>query len=216
MVRRLLSTACALGAWLAAMPAAALTLGQQDGFGDTTTQGWTTGVASPVQPVVQPDGGPAGAGDAFLLVGSSGQAGPGGRLVVFNQLQWAGDYPGAGVTGISMDLNNFGGTDLSLRLLLEGAAGPLALSAAPVLLPAGSGWTPVRFDLTAAGLTATAGLEAVTQLRLFHGSAAVFPGEAIAATLGLDNITAVPEPAAGWLWAGGLLAVAWRRRSRGR
>ncbi len=53
----------------------------------------------------------------------------------------------------------------------------------------------------------------VRQLRLFHGSSASFPGEAIAATLGLDNVTAVPEPAAAWLLLPGLAAlIGWRRR----
>ena len=57
-----------------------------------------------------------------------------------------------------------------------------------------------------------AALPGVQQLRLFHGSSAAFPGEAIAAVLGLDNITAVPEPTAAWLLAPGLAVLLGLRR----
>ena len=45
------------------------------------------------------------------------------RLVVIAGPAWNGDYLGAGVGQLSMDLANFGSTDVSLRLFLAGAPG---------------------------------------------------------------------------------------------
>ena len=82
------------------------------------------------------------------------------------------------------------------------------------LLPAGSGWTHASFSLDAAALIGSPAvvLAGVQQLRLFHGISASFPGEAIVATLGVDNVTAVPEPAAAWLLLPGLAALYSLRR----
>ena len=192
--------------------AAAVTVGQIDTFESGTLENW--GVAfgpfggHPAPPVVAPAGGPDGAADAFMMLTALGGAGPGSRLTALNASQWSGDYLAAGVTGVSMWVNNFGGTDLALRLALEDPAGGpptnFAFSADPFLLVAGSGWTSIEFSLRPADLIAQLGsvegaLGNATVLRLYHGAADSFPGEAMAATLGVDDIralgTAVPEPA---------------------
>lgn len=197
-----------------AMPAWAVMLGQASGFEGSSTEGWASGDFNPNPPVLVATGGPAGAGDGYLLLTASGVHGPGGKLVALAGSDWLGDYLAAGVGGIEMDLNNFGTTELSLRLWLAGAPGSTAVSLAPVLLPAGGGWTHVSFALSAQALGGAAAdtLAGVTQLRLYHGSTAVFPGEDIAASLGVDNITAVPEPAAALLFAAGALALGLHRR----
>lgn len=167
-----------------------------DHFQDGTTQGWTSGSPNPHPPVNMPDGGPAGAGDRFLLVTSTGGSGAGSRLVTFNGTQWSGDYVAAGITVISMHLNNLGSADLTMRLWLEGPGGNFVTSAA-VTVPAGSGWQTAVFsvepdDLVGDGAEAT--LQAVRLLRLFHSPAPGFPGPALVAQLGVDNVTAAPTP----------------------
>jgi hypothetical protein len=205
--------AICLGQALAA-PAWALSLGMADTFAGGADGGWSTGVASIAPPVVVADGGPAGTGDGYLRLTSLGGAGASSKLSAIAGAQWTGDYIAAGVDRITLDLVNLGSTDLSLRLWLSGPPGVAAVSTTAVLLPAGSGWTHASFALDAASLTGNpaAALPGVQQLRLFHGSSAAFPGEAIAAVLGLDNITAVPEPKSAWLLVPGLAVLLGLRR----
>jgi hypothetical protein len=196
---------------LAPSPAWALSVGQRDTFEDGTTQSWIVGLLGAPHPAI-------------------GGGGAGSRLAVVNGVQWAGDFVAAGISGIRMDLNNLGTTDLSLRLLVaDPSVGPpanVAFSTAALLLPAGGGWTEAYFPIGPADLTAelgsvTAALHNATQFRLYHGAALDFPGEPIVAALGVDNVTAVdnitptPEPATAVLLGSGLLALSWRaRRSR--
>ena len=189
---------------------AQVTLGQIDTFEDGTTQGWTVGAGGAPGPVNIATGGPAGAGDNFLEVSSTGRPGPGGRLVTINSSQWAGNYLAAGVNEITLDANNLGATDLSIRLLfadpMGGPPADVAVTSQALLLPAGSGWVHASFlidpaDLVAVLGSASAALANATEMRIFHNPAPDFPGPPvgipdIAATLGVDNITAaaVPEP----------------------
>lgn len=202
-----------------ATPAAAVTFGMADTFQAGADGGWSAGLVSVNPPAVVASGGPAGAGDGYLLITATGGLGAGSRLTAIAGAQWSGNYLAAGVDAISLDIRNFGSTPLQLRLWLMGPAGGTALSSTAVTVPAGSGWTPARFALDASALTGSpqgtlAALADVQQLRLFHSSTAAFPGEAIAAALGVDNISAVPEAPAAWLMVPGLLAVGALRKRR--
>src|SRR4029453_3320693 len=102
-----------------------VTIGQVDNFEDGTTQNWVInllGMGSPppsTLPTNVPTGGPAGAGDNYLRLTSTGiPETAGSRLVAVQyQHQWAGNYIAAGITAITMDVNNLGDTDHYLRVL---------------------------------------------------------------------------------------------------
>lgn len=232
------TTMVALLALGAADAAHALSIGQTDDFQSGTTQGWTSGVPNPFPPITMPDGGPAGAGDAYLLMRSLGEPeGPGARLVAFNLDQWAGNYTSAGIASITLAAFNLGTSDLFLRLMfMDPTAGPptnVAVSTEAVFLPGGSGWTPVTFPVLASDLTALLGnadavLSNTTVLRLFHGIDTGFPPQPVGALLGVDNIcalgadgdasacgnggTPVPEPGALALLGVGMLGLMIGRR----
>lgn len=206
--------------------------GQRDDFEGLTTMGWHVGdPAHPAPPTVIATGGPAGADDGYLRLTSIGGDGPGSRLSAINTTRWAGDYPGAGIYGIGMDVRNFGQSDVVLRLLFAtfpDAPGPpdnLAWSTAGVLVGANSGWTRIFFPITPGALFVPVGtyagaLSGAEELRIFHNPAPVFMGPpnsspAIAAVIGIDNVTAavVPEPSALALLATGAVGLlAMRRR----
>jgi hypothetical protein len=199
----LLSVLILLTGLLQVTPAAAVIIGQIDNFEDGTTQNWLVallGASHPAPPVNIATGGPGGVDDNYLLLTALGGSGVGSRLAVINTAQWTGDYLAAGVHGILMDVNNLGNADLSLRLLVaDPQGGPptnLAFSTNAVDVPAQSGWIRVHFrldpgDLTASLGSVTAALANTTEFRIFHSLSATFPGEAVVAQLGLDNITAV-------------------------
>ncbi len=179
----------------------AIACGQVDDFEGGTTMGWMEGLFSPNPPTNVANGGPSGAGDNYLRNVSSGAAGPGSRMVMFNTLQWTGNYLAAGVTRIEADMANFGASPLSMRIAIEGTATRFGSSAA-VALPADGQWHSVTFDLTSADLSLISGLATldtvlgnVQTLRILSAAAGPsWQGDAIVATLGVDNITAIVVP----------------------
>jgi len=217
-------TALLMG-FTAALPAAHI-----DTFSDGTTMGWFVPDAThPTPPVVEATGGPAGAGDAYLVLTALGGRGPGSRLSVLNESQWARNYLAGGITEIQMDVRNFGPDDVYLRLLFEdfdpSIPGPpvnLALTSNAVFVPGGSDWTRVSFAIAPADLTALIGAAEgalnTDVLRIFHNPDPEFPGPGVGiptviAQIGVDNITAIPEPGSLWLLSAGvgLLFLARRR-----
>lgn len=226
---------------VAAMPAAAVFIGQIDTFEDGTDQNWKINLLGYANPliVIEPSnvstGGPTGADDNFLMLTATGNPNGGGRLTAINfQAQWAGDYLAAGIGAIIMDVNNFGTTDLALRLLLaETTSGPpinLAFSSTAVPVPAGGGWMTISFSLNPADLTAGIGsvqnaLANATELRIYHSVSANFPNSVtsiplVTANLGVDNILAAaapPAPVPGSLFllgSGCLVLTAWRKKQQ--
>jgi hypothetical protein len=228
---RVLVAVLSLFACQAAAEAAPI-LGQVQTFDDP--HGWVVGAGPGLGlppaavPVPVLPGGQGGAGDNFLSLVSVGGAGPGSRLTAQNFAEWAGDYIAAGVDVLEMDVRNFGTTDLFLRLLFVdfGAMGPVhaALTSA-VVVPGGSNWQRISFDIAPGDLTAILGtavgaLTNADELRIFHNPAPFFaPGTnpAVVGNLGVDNITAAaaaaPEPAT-WLLLATAAAFGASRRRR--
>jgi hypothetical protein len=209
-----------------ALPSAAVVLGQNDDFEDGTTAGWTIGQSGlPSAPQNIANGGPAGAGDNYLQVAGTGSFGGGGRLVAFNFTQWSGNYTTAGVVAVLADVNNFGPSELSLRLMIADGTGQFfnnaAISAQAVVVPAGSGWVTVAFPISVADLVAVQGsvasaLSNAVVLWIEHNEGTTHPPDPFVGTLGVDNVEALPEPAAAAALACGcaVLALLERRRAR--
>lgn len=178
------------------------TAGQVDTFQDGTTDNWQTGRAG--QPVNIATGGPAGVGDAFLEMISTGTGGPGSKPVILNRAQWTGDYLTAGITEVDMDLKNLGTTPLTMRFVVQpqiGAA-PGYSSTTGFSLPADGAWHHASFLLDTADMTPIDGpsslssvLANVQEARIVSSASPDTGGDTIAATIGVDNVRAVPEPA---------------------
>jgi hypothetical protein len=169
-------------------------------------------------------------GDGFLRLQSNGIEGPGGRLSAYNLMQWTGDYRAAGIGAIAFNARNSGNSDIFLRLLwvdFPDVPGPPQNGAVSqgVLLRAGGDWQHYVFDISPAAISALFGnaelaMRDADELRFFHNPAPVFGGPPnssplIAATLDLDNITAVavvPEPSTVALFATGALGLLLARR----
>ena len=193
---------------------AAVTLNQFENFSGAPE--WSSGDPNPNPPVLVADGGPLGPGDTALRVTSNGGSGAGGRLIVFNETLWTGDYTAAGITSIAADLRNGGSTTLSMRLALNGPGGWFVTAAAPVT--AFSGWVNQVFDIrsaalaTAGGTDAAATLAAVSELRILHSATVDFRGAKVSSSFLVDNIRAIPEPASVVLLAMAGIGCVFRKR----
>lgn len=209
-------------ALFAATSASAITLGQIDTFQDGTTLSWIHGAPTSSNPPVNvPGGGPGGVVDSFLLNTASGAIGPGGRVAVLNREQWTGDYNAAGVTSIFANLANFGDEMLFIRVALFSETGSILASTDAFMLPADGTWYDATFDLAASALTVASGsasveesLSAITEIRFVSRQLdAGWIGDMQAASLGIDNVSAVPLPGAAWLLLSGIAALFTRRRA---
>jgi hypothetical protein len=184
-----------------ALPSAthAITISETDSF-SANTEGWQQGKPANLRAT---SGGPAGANDAFLRIGSNGSNDEHGKVVVYNGAQWAGNYLSAGVNAISMSATNLGSSNLMLRLAFGNDSDPDSggtwfSSTSGINLPSGSGWTNISFPIGPTDLTRVQGSGSYTSLmgnvdtlRLLHSTTPNSRGQIITATLGVDNIMAV-------------------------
>jgi hypothetical protein len=213
----------------ALMPAgqAQITFGYTDTFEDGTTANFVHNAGNLTDPA-NTTGGPAGVADRYLRLVADG-VGDGGKLTLQNRVQWAGNYNIAGVSRIQMDLRAFVSPNvdpLSIRIGFKVTLGPAGagyVSTTPFTLPVDGAWHQASFDLTSmtpvnnpSGSLASV-LGNVVEFRLLHSVAPnTLQGVNLIAEIGIDNISAVPEPGsavgAAVLLAGFALHRRWNRR----
>ena len=158
---------------------------------------WQEGINSPNPPTNIATGGPAGAGDRFLEDVSTGGFGAGSKLVMFNEVQWTGNYVAAGIDRITTQMANLGSTTLHMRIAIRGGPTSTAYGSTTATdLPPDGVWRVVTFDLTNSALTSIGGADTLAQVLANVNDVRIlsaiggpsFQGDPIQATLGIDNI----------------------------
>lgn len=190
----------------------AITPGQVDDFQAPGVAGWSTGFSATVSHL--PDGGPNGAGDGYLALDRTSFA---FHLTTKNTAQWTGDYSGANVSALGIDLNPISapiGPEnpdgiLGIRLVILGPGGAFTSTNPTILSP---GWNNYVFELddmiflTGSGSGWPGGgtlvlddtLAAVSTL-MIRNDPGVVPTPIgghpphILGTLGIDDVRALPE-----------------------
>ncbi|MFD0836038.1 T9SS type A sorting domain-containing protein [Mariniflexile aquimaris] len=171
--------------------------GQIDDFENGTVQSWEEGggiSSSPNPPVNISTGGPNGANDNFLRNVSSGSFGAGGKMVMFNQNQWAGNYTLQSIAAIKFKAKA-STNSLNLRIAFDGTGGRICTTNA-VVITSGSSWTDVTIPISAANFTLVGGtnisqtLQNVTTMRILSNTTPAWEGELVSATLDVDVIEA--------------------------
>lgn len=179
-----------------------LLLGAEAGFIEDFSSGLGGWEGTP--PTVQDSGGPAGDGDAFLLIESRGGNGPGSRLASFNNAdQWVGDFAAAGIQSVDMDIINFetSPSTVSMRLALFGpnSTGNRWTSIDPIMVANDGLWQRISFPIGSEVITRAAGasdydsmLQNVVRVMVRHDPGTPSgTGAPVTGAIGIDNITLV-------------------------
>jgi hypothetical protein len=209
ILRLFVSSLACIFAAVSPIVAMGITSGQVDDFQDGGLEGWIGGGGGSIASAQMniPSGGPGGTGDHYLQLAAGGTGGA-PRLLGVNQTQWTGDFLGAGVGAIGMDLFNPSAGALSIRVAIREGTGnsstPGYVSTQAFSLPADSVWHHAVFWLGGANLTGVnspaplaTDLASVAELRLLDAVNVSLMGDPFgssspAVAFGVDNITAVP------------------------
>jgi hypothetical protein len=191
----------------------AATLHVDDFQGGTTALGWSGGSS----PTYTANGGPNGAGDAFVQI----SAFPGGNLATYNTSpQWTGNFTTIGAETINVDMMAPStSAPLAIRLVVMGPSKFIRWDSADAqAVPNDGVWRNYQFSLAESDLTLVAGTDAYATLmssvervmfRYDPGApdSSGSPVDAPGGTLNLDNITlaVAPTPLAGDLNADGVV-----------
>ena len=189
--------------------ACAVVVGETDNFQDGSTENWRWGRDGFGGPE-NVDGGPTGAGDLYLQNESFGGGdAPGSRMAIINRDQWSGDFISSGITAIRLDAINLGPNfafeDINVRLSFSSQDALIGSGRVSTidsfLLERNSGWQSLLFKLDpTTDLTPLAGsnvmevMSSVFEIRIISAEQPAFIGDQFTARLGVDNITALPEP----------------------
>lgn len=183
-------------------------LSQTDTFESGSAEGWGGGTqAGGSGPIHMVSGGSGGGG--YLSISHTGF-----HVGTKNTAQWSGNYLAAPVTALRMDLKHISGDPLDIRIVVFGAGGMWASTGLQTI---NATWGTYGFGLTAADLVYVGEgtgllddtLSNVETLLIRHDSLIPTPKRGhpphVTATMGIDNIHAVPEPGtAGYLLVGGI------------
>jgi hypothetical protein len=181
---------------LVAASAPAITLGQIDTFEDGTIQNWLGDMTTP--PANVATGGPRGVDDNYVRV-VSGVVGAAPHNAMYNQLQWSGDWLGAGVNVVEVHVKNDGPEAVNLRAVWIGQFGTRLTSTIAVPVPADGVWYKIAFpcrqsDLTnvlPGGETYAEVMSDVERFMLRHDAGTPSSGGSpVEAIVGYDNIEA--------------------------
>jgi len=122
-----------------------------------------------------------------------------------------------------VDLKDLSAAPLDIRIAIKTGNGitPGWASTTGFALPADGAWHHATFPLDSADLTPINSppplskiLSDVGELRILESAAPALDGDSIAASVGIDNITAVPEPAMTTIAAAAMAGLLVRRRRR--
>lgn len=186
----------ALGLFYHQATSAQVSIGQTDNFENGSTLNWEEGGGSPNPPTNVSSGGPNGTDDNYLSNVATGINDQGGKMIMFNEAQWLGNYTNQNVVGIKFHARAIGNT-LNLRVAFDGDGGTICSTNA-VTVPAGSGWAEYVIPMTVSDFTTVNGgssvsqtLSTVSTMRILSNTSPAWQGEAINATLEIDNIEAL-------------------------
>ena len=193
-------------------PVLGVTLFQTDDFEGGSTEDWM--LSTSLAP-----GGQGGPSDDFLSVSSTGGFNQGSRPAIREEVDWTGDF--SGIQSIELDVVNQVSSSgpLNLRMVIFNGATKYT-SGVGQAVPNDGSWNHYTFSLSEPNLTLVGGaatyattITNVTRLMFRHDAGGPSgEGTALAATVGFDNITAVPEPSSALLGVLGLSALLIRRR----
>ena len=134
-----------------------------DDFQSGTKLGWSGGLFGDGLPTLEPTGGPAGDGDAFLNMSANAT-----NLATYNRgASWTGDFDSIGATLVTADLmNTMGSEPLDVRVVLFGphAKNDRWTSSTPAAVPPDGIWRNYSFSLAETDLTHVAGLSSFDEL----------------------------------------------------
>lgn len=160
------------------------------------TMNWNEPGLSPNPPVRIADGGPLGAGDAYMENASTGVGSAGSRVIVRNFNQWTGDFSGFDTFQFDARATT---NDLQFRVAMNGAGGPIC-SSNSVLVTQGSGWNTVNISIDSAdmetvmsnccgtGTDVNLTLGDVFEVRIISANLPAYRGDKIDAIMDLDNL----------------------------
>jgi hypothetical protein len=197
---------------------AAISLGPLSDFQDGTFQGWSGNS----DPTIIAGGGPAGSMDNYLRIGGKFA----NRFAIFNLTSGYNGAVDPGVTAFQADLMRPAGASdiLEMRLVLFAPNTGIRWTSADAQTVPGDGiWRAYTFSLLESDLTQVQGSDTYDNLIsnvgrvMFRHDPAPPEADGIEADgfLGIDNVAAVPEPAAPLLLTASIALIAFpRRKSR--
>lgn len=190
------SILCVLLSALTSLGYSQVVLNQVDDFEDGSAMSWLGGFG----PTNISSGGPAGANDNYLAVTGSGSSHAGGIPATYNDAQWSGNWIGAGVKVLAIDLKNFSSTDMSLRLVGH-YLGSRWTSTNATIVPALGSWKTYYFSMNPNHWTLVVGTDpfssAFSGLNRFmirnQSGLPAAGGTPLNGTFGMDNVRALAD-----------------------